>query len=455
MPRLRAITVLLALCVVAASAGWSGATTADAAPRSGAPAASQAGAAATGTAFDGTVEETIDAVQAYWADTFPDIYGSAYEPIPADRLYPYSESNPPPACGSSGTTPYEEVAGNAFYCPAFPGGGGDFVAWDAQQLFPQLEHEHGPFAVALVLAHEWGHAVQARADLQASTLFMEQQADCFAGSWARAVADGRTDLSLGGDDLDTALSGFLQFRDPPGIDPRQEGAHGNAFDRVRAFQDGYEGSASTCRDYESNPPSVTESSYDSQEDAANGGDLPFSDIQPALTPALDAYWQQTAGKDAAVAGVAAGDPSSCDSGSDHGVLTDDVVYCGSDDRIVYREDALAAAYDDAGDFGVGMLLAAAWSSAAEHALGRPVGTDDAHLQADCLTGAWTGAVYNGDLPRTIELSLSPGDLDEAVRVFVTFEGRGVTTAFERVRAFRTGFDGGADACLSARANPSV
>ena len=65
-------------------------------------------------------------------------------------------------------------------------------------------------------------------------------------------------------------------------------------------------------------------------------------------------------------------------------------------------------------------------------------------------------MYNGDLPSTIELSLSPGDLDEAVRVFVTFEGRGVTTAFERVRAFRTGFDGGTDACLSTSGDrPSV
>ena len=84
-------------------------------------------------------------------------------------------------------------------------------------------------------------------------------------------------------------SGFLQFRDPPGVDPSQEGAHGNTFDRVRAFQDGFEGSASSCRDYESDPPSVTESGYDSQVDAANGGDLPLrrhpgSAARPRSTP---------------------------------------------------------------------------------------------------------------------------------------------------------------------------
>jgi predicted metalloprotease len=431
--RLRAVAALLALCLLAAGAGWSGAAAAEAPASS--PRADVAG-------FDGSVDETIDAVQAYWADTYPEVYGAAYEPIPDDRLFPFTEDEWPPGCGTDGDTPYEEVAGNAFYCSLH-----DFVAWDAQGLFPQLERDHGPFAVALVLAHEWGHAIQGRSDLRASTLFMEQQADCFAGSWARSVADGDSDLTLGRSDLDTALSGFLQFRDPPGVDPSEEGAHGNAFDRVSAFQDGYEGSATACRDYESDPPTVTEAAYDSQVDAANGGDLPFAEIEEALAPALDGYWQETAGNDAGVVDVVAGSPSACDDGSDRGVLTDDVVYCGADDTIVYREDTLIAAYEDAGDFGVGMLLAGAWSSSAQAALDRPVGTDDAHLEADCLTGAWTGAVWHGDLPSTVELSLSPGDLDEAVRVFVTFEGRGATTAFERVQAFRTGFDGGADACL--------
>ena len=57
----------------------------------------------------------------------------------------------------TGATPYSEVAGNAFYCEQ-----GDFVAWDEQGLFPKLRQQYGDFAPALVLAHEWGHAVQAR-----------------------------------------------------------------------------------------------------------------------------------------------------------------------------------------------------------------------------------------------------------------------------------------------------
>src|SRR5262245_15961310 len=79
--------------------------------------------------FDAGVDATIADLQSYWAKAMPAVYGKDYQPIPADRLIPYSASNPPPACGGPGTTPYSEVAGNAFYCSD-----GDFVAWDSQEL---------------------------------------------------------------------------------------------------------------------------------------------------------------------------------------------------------------------------------------------------------------------------------------------------------------------------------
>ena len=68
----------------------------------------------------------------------PDVYGQQYEAIPTDRVYPYSSSNPPPNCDDGGQTraPYEQVAGNAFYC-----GNGDFVAYDEQGLLPKLPRQ--------------------------------------------------------------------------------------------------------------------------------------------------------------------------------------------------------------------------------------------------------------------------------------------------------------------------
>jgi hypothetical protein len=48
-----------------------------------------------------------------------------------------------------------------FYC-----GEGDFIAYDDNELFPQIEKDIGAFALAVALAHEWGHAIQERSALQ-------------------------------------------------------------------------------------------------------------------------------------------------------------------------------------------------------------------------------------------------------------------------------------------------
>jgi uncharacterized protein len=104
----------------------------------------------------------------------------------------------------------------------------------------------GDFAAAYVLAHEFGHAVQARLPAERqpkSGIIRELQADCFAGAWSRAVADQGM-LEAG--DLDEAVVGIYSGRDVPGTpftDPR---AHGSGFQRIRAFGDGYEGGPREC-----------------------------------------------------------------------------------------------------------------------------------------------------------------------------------------------------------------
>ena len=225
----------------------------------------------------------------------PDVYGQQYEAIPADRVFAYSESNPPPNCDDGGQTqaPYEEVAGNAFYCS-----NGDFVAYDEQGLLPKLRENFGEFAVGLVFAHELGHAVQARVDYNPSaTVYLEQQADCFAGAWAQHVASSEDEnVHLSTDDLDNALAGLLTLSDPSGIDGGQDGAHGNGFDRVGAFQDGYEGGAETCAAYESTPPDVTESGYTSYADQASDGNLALDELVPTITKSLDDYWTSQSSK---------------------------------------------------------------------------------------------------------------------------------------------------------------
>ncbi len=55
---------------------------------------------------------------------------------------------PPPDCGGQSA----EYQPNAFYRPD-----GDFIAWDAQNLIPQLQNDYGPLLVGVVMAHEYGH----------------------------------------------------------------------------------------------------------------------------------------------------------------------------------------------------------------------------------------------------------------------------------------------------------
>jgi predicted metalloprotease len=406
--------------------------------------------------YSADVDTSIADIQQFWSSELPDTYGVDYESIPSSRLFAYSSSNPPPACDGSGrgTTPYEEVQGNAFYCSA-----GDFVAWDEQSLLPKLRNQFGDFAVALVLAHEWGHAIQARTDTQlGATVYLEMQADCFAGAWTQHIADGTdTSLHLAAGDLDTALGGYLVFRDPVGTDGGQSGAHGNAFDRVSAFQDGYRDGVSACRGYERTPPDVTETGFTSQQDAASGGNISEDEVQQLVTDDLTDYWDQELGNDAPAPKVVAYDGTTpeCSGSSDGGVLDDGATYCASSNTIAYDQAVFDQLYSDVGDFGAGMLIAAAWSSSAQHAQGQEIGTDTARLRADCLTGAWTGSIASGDRAGTngTGAALSAGDLDEAIQTFTVAStddrdaGRG--SAFARVAAFRTGFTDGRNACRAA------
>ena len=94
----------------------------------------------------------------------------------------------------------------------------------------------------MVLAHEFGHAIQLRAGVGQNqpTILLEQQADCFAGAWMARVAHGDAPgLQLDDKELTTSLAGMVRFSDAPGTSADDQEAHGSAFDRIGAFQDGY------------------------------------------------------------------------------------------------------------------------------------------------------------------------------------------------------------------------
>ena len=265
-------------------------------------------------------------------------------------------------------------------------------------------------------------------------------------------------MHLAKSDLDTALAGLLALRDPSGIDGSQDGAHGNGFDRVSAFQDGFEGGAATCADYENNPPTVTESAFTSASDYQNGGDLPLSELLPAVTKSLETYWTNATSKFTGatklVAGNAARAAASCAT-ADQGVLDDAAVYCAATDTVTYDAQRLAAEHDSIGDFAPAVLLATEYASSVQHALGRDVSTATGRKASLCLAGAWAANI--GSETGNGSSTLSPGDLDEAVAALVASRSGNVDrgSAFDRVAAFRTGFHDGPSSCVASTSSKST
>jgi predicted metalloprotease len=419
-----------------------------------APSASAAVARAKPPAYESTIRLTIDDLQDYWASEMPTLYGVRYRRIPASRIIPYTSTSKLPRCGP-GRVSYKDVAANAFYCNA-----GKFVAYDDENLFPQLDRQFGDFTIALTLAHEWGHAVQDQAGLTGPTIALEQQADCFAGAWVRNVGEGASKrLSLREGNLDTGLAGFLTFRDPPGSDPTADGAHGSAFDRVSAFQEGYDNGPERCADFEQHPPELTDIPFTDQGDFDRGGDLPYRQVIPVTAEDLDAYWSRLLSDYRSVEHITPFDPDRalpvCNGEElPRSQAVDGIAYCTENRTIAYDQHLLPDVYRRSGDFGVAVVIAAEWAVAMQQDQDVTGDPKSLELQQSCFTGSWAGDVVRGGHDPTGEgLTLSAGDLDEAIQSFLIFRdsdkitaGTGAT-AFENVDAFRTGFFQGEQSCV--------
>ncbi|WP_112262046.1 neutral zinc metallopeptidase [Lentzea terrae] len=358
----------------------------------------------------------------------------------------------PPPC----TQKAADVEGNAFYCPA-----ADAIAWDRASLLPVLQDRFGEAAVVVVLAHEVGHAVQSRMGITPEaerrepekypTILTEAQADCFAGAFVRNVTDGKSQrLDIGTDALDKALGALITFRDPVGTSPEDEQAHGSAFDRVAAFQDGYEQGTKFCAAMSVQNRTFTQRAFTSTTDRANGGNLPFAEMLRSVTPDLDGYFKTlatTAGKTwpSPKAESATTEPTcSGDQGP--------VAYCPSDKSIkIDTQDELPALHKELGDYATGTLIASRYALAELAVQGKPIEGEEASAAALCLAGAYTGAVFSR--PGN-QFGLSPGDFDEAVTVLLRFDyaardarGEGaVDPGFERVARFREGVFEGPKKC---------
>ena len=143
-----------------------------------------------------------------------------------------------------------------FYCPADDRVYIDFGFYE--QLEQQLGFD-GDFAMAYVIAHEWGHHVQnvlgindevqrragGRQDAGADSLSvkLELQADCFAGVWAKSAFE---DERLEAGDFNEAIEAAqavgddrIQERTQGRINP-ESFTHGSAEQREQWFRTGYD-----------------------------------------------------------------------------------------------------------------------------------------------------------------------------------------------------------------------
>jgi predicted metalloprotease len=402
--------------------------------------------------IDRLAATTITDVQDFWRDTFPQVFDRPWQDI--DGGFYSVDTADPDAEAPPCTDKPSDVEGNAFYCPT-----ADIVAWDRAALLPVLKERFGDVAIMVVFSHEIGHAVQRRSGLtieeqQADpqkypTILIESMADCYAGSFVRWVSDGHAPhLQISPEQLDSAMESLIVFRDPVGTSQTDEGAHGDAFDRVSAFQDGFTGGAKLCSQMTMKNHKFTQTAFTRSDDAANGGNMAFEDLVAGMSSPLDAYfggvvgptgkpWPKPAVK------TTTGAPA-C------GEAQGPVAYCPDTNEIdVEATDELRGLHTSIGDYATGTLLAGRFGLATLAAAGKPTTGDQAQHQVLCLAGSFTGAL----LTTQSQFTLSPGDLDEAVQVLLNVDyagrddaGQAMPRGFDRIEAFRSGVLQGVGSC---------
>lgn len=406
---------------------------------------------------DKVAAATISDVQDYWSERMPADFGMQFEPV--TKLLSYDSNGPNQSNGCGDT----EGNINAFYCSR-----DDSVSWDRGVLLPNMLQQFGQMSVVTVLAHEFGHAVQYRLADKAGisnntpTIVKEQQADCFAGGYFRWVVEGKSShfaISTS-DGLNAALSSLFLVRDSAGTSATDNQAHGTAFDRIYAFQLGFETGPKDCAALNMNTitPRLVEKPFSPGSDKQHQGDIAVSERAiSALQSSLNDAFQGAnvpAPKIIVENGICpAGGPS-----------TPPASYCPSSNTVTLDLKALAAlgkpVDQDAefsgqdtgghGDFAAFSEIASRYALGIQKGVGASIATPSAGLRTACLVGAWAAVTAQPGQ----KLQLSAGDLDEAISdllrpdglVAADVNGNRAASGFNRVEAMRLGYLQGSPIC---------
>jgi predicted metalloprotease len=201
----------------------------------------------------------VNSAQAYWEDVFA-ASGLRYEPADTVIFSGAVDS----ACG------FATSASGPFYCPLDGLIYLDLTFFD--DLRSTLGAQGGPLADGYVIAHEYGHHVQAllgALDLGVRTsgpeglsVRIELQADCYAGAWVGNAADtGFLETPTASevrDALDAAAAvgdDRIQHRTTGHVNP-ESWTHGSSAQRQASFTVGYEtGDPAACESVPEDPDS--------------------------------------------------------------------------------------------------------------------------------------------------------------------------------------------------------
>jgi predicted metalloprotease len=432
--------------------------------------------------FDTEVKDALADVIAFWTKTYPAIAHGRRLPPLRGNLYSINgddvvRTHEAPVYAGSNACLQERltfIIDNAAYCRL-----DDSIVWDrgSDHLLPVLVRQYGRALLALVFAHEFGHAIQNRLHLEhvaSSTIDLESQADCAAGAFVGyALAGHAPHFPITKPELDRALEGYFQVRDSTPAST-QDISHGNGFDRLNALQNGIAKGASYCfsKNYYKNL-TYTERGFVTDQDYLQGGNQPLAEElgKDGIAPDLNRFWT-TAGqpvhKTFQPVRLQEADHPACGSISS----ASEFGYCPDDNTVYYSAGFAQSAYnsittievdphtaavtikpDQPGDFALGELISIAWGMAARHQFFAGSTDDQAGLMAAiCYSGAYAHDINRARGDKTHKFLLSPPDMDEAtladlqlVPMDTAFGARG-TTGLQRIQEFVKGYAGGLGAC---------
>ncbi len=403
--------------------------------------------------IDTLARNALADLETFWAEELPAVFGQPFQPL-SGGYFSVDPNDVDPAVYPQGIgcgTDPRELQNNAFYCSSQDAPNSDSISYD-RAFLGQLAAEYGEVLPQLVMAHEFGHAVQARVGYPPTSIATETQADCLAGAWTAWVAAGEAEYSgIDTADLDQLLAGYFLLRDPVGTGSGEQQAHGSYFDRVSAFQEGFDDGTGACRDNYGPGRLFTQGEFTDDEDFAAGGNAPFDDTLSIIANSLPEFWSRAFTE---VLGARFTEPQLDSTSGAPGCAADDValVFCaegGAGAGQVAYDGAFAEEAYDLGDYAVVTGVAIPYALAARDQLGLSTDDTEALQSAVCLTGWYSAQVYRGELE---SVTISPGDIDESVLFLLEYGNDPEVladvelTGFQLVDLFRAGFLNGAEPC---------